>query len=100
MISSLLLVGVLTMGPHWTIMDLPYPDPDAPVAVGGAAVPAEVQINESIAAWVKKVAPHKKHEVFHLRVAGLKASATVTLPDRTWVVYLERKPDGWKVVEK
>ena len=42
MISSLLLVGVLTMGPHWTIMDLPYPDPDAPVAVGGAAAPAEV----------------------------------------------------------
>jgi hypothetical protein len=81
-------------------MDLPYPDVDAPASVGGAALPAEVQINESITAWVKRVAPNKKHEVFHLRIYGAKASATVTLPDKTWAIHLERKPEGWKVVEK
>ena len=67
-ISSLLLAGVLTMGPHWTIMDLPYPDVDAPASVGGAAAPADVQIKESITAWWKKVAPHNNHQVIHLRV--------------------------------
>lgn len=99
-ISSLLLAGVLTMGPHWNLMDLPYPDVDAPSAVGGAAAPAEVQIADSISSWVKKTAPGKKHEVFHLKIHGPKASATVTLPDRTWVIHLERKPEGWKVVER
>lgn len=99
-IGSLLLAGVLTMGPQWNLMDLPYPDVDAPAAVGGSAAPAEVQIGDSISAWVKKTAPGKKHEVFHLKILGPKASATVTLPDRTWVIHLERKPEGWKVVEK
>jgi hypothetical protein len=99
-ISSLLLAGVLTMGPHWNIMDLPYPDVDAPAAVGGTAAPAEVQIADSINAWVKKIAPGKKHEVSQLRILGAKASAAVNLPDRTWLIHLERKPEGWKVVEK
>jgi hypothetical protein len=99
-ISSLLLAGVLTMGPHWNIMDLPYPDVDAPVAVGGAAAPAEVQIADSITAWVKRNAPGKKHDVTQLKIFGAKASAQVNLPDRTWLVHLERRPEGWKIIEK
>lgn len=99
-IGSLLLAGVLTMGPHWNIMDLPYPDVDAPGAVGGAAAPAEVQINDSISAWVRRNAPGKKHEVTQLKIVGPKASAQVNLPDRTWLIHLERKAEGWKVVEK
>lgn len=99
-ISSLMLAGVLTMGPHWNIMDLPYPDVDAPAAVGSAAAPAEVQINDSISTWVKKNAPGKKHDVTQLKIFGAKASAQVNLPDRTWLIYLERKPEGWKIVEK
>jgi len=99
-ISTLLLAGVLTMGPHWNLMDLPYPDVDAPTAVGGAAAPAEVQINESIAGWVRRNAPGKRHEVTQLKILGARASAQVNLPDRTWLIHLERKPEGWKVVEK
>jgi hypothetical protein len=99
-IGSLLLAGVLTMGPHWNVMDLPYPDVDAPTAIGGAAVPAETQIADSIAAWVRKNAPGKKHEVTQLRILGGKASAQVNLPDKTWLIHLERKPEGWKVVER
>lgn len=99
-ISTLLLAGVLTMGPHWNLMDLPYMDVDAPAAVGGAAAPAEAQIADSIAAWVKKNAPGKKHDVAQLKISGAKASARVNLPDRSWVVHLERRPEGWKIVER
>ena len=99
-ISSLLLAGVLAMGPQWSIVDLPYPELEVPKATGGSTPSAEVQVGDSIAAWLRKAAPYRKHEVMHLRVVGSKATARVVFPERTWIIYLERIGEEWKVVDK
>jgi len=99
-ISGLLLAGVLAMGPQWTIIDLPYPEVKSSEAVGGYAQPEEARINESIAGWVARTAPGRKHEVTQLRIDGPRASARVILPDRTWLIRLQRVGGDWKVVER
>lgn len=99
-ISALLVAGVLAMGPQWSIVDLPYPDVKAADSMGGYVAPAEVQVSESIAVFVKKNAPGRKHEVTQLKVQGPKATARVILPDRTWLIRLERVGEEWKVVER
>ena len=44
-ISSLLLAGVLAMGPQWSIVDLPYPEVKAPDSMGGYVPSTEAQVN-------------------------------------------------------
>jgi len=99
-ISSLLLAGVLAMGPQWSIVDLPYPEVKAPDSMGGYTPSTETQVNESIAEWVKRTNPNRKHEVTQVRIDGPKASARIVFPDRTWLIRLERQGEEWKVVEK
>ena len=100
-ISSLLLAGVLAMGPQWSIVDLPYPEVKAAETMGGYTPSAEVQVNESISNWVKRHSPAgRKHEITQLRIEGPKASARVVFPDRTWLIRLERQGEEWRVVEK
>ena len=100
-ISSLLLAGVLAMGPQWSIVDLPYPEVKAPETMGGYTPSTEVQVNESISSWIKRNAPSgRKHEITQLRIEGPKASARVVFPDRTWLIRLERQGEEWRVVEK
>jgi len=100
-ISSLLLAGVLAMGPQWSIVDLPYPEVKAPETMGGYTPSTEVQINEAVATWIKRNAPAgRKHEITQLRIEGPKASARVVFPDRTWLIRLERKGEEWRVLEK
>lgn len=99
-ISSLLLVGVLAMGPQWSIVDLPYPEVKASDSMGGYTPSTETQVNETIAAWVKRNNPNRKHEVTQVRIEGPKASARIVFPDRTWLIRLERSGEEWKVVEK
>ena len=99
-ISSLLLAGVLAMGPQWSIVDLPYPEVKAPDSMGGYTPSTETQVNESIAEWVKRTSPNRKHEVTQVRIDGPKASARIVFPDRTWLIRLERQGEEWKVVEK
>jgi hypothetical protein len=99
-ISSLLVAGVLAMGPQWSIVDLPYPDVKAPESMGGYTPSTEVQVTETIANWVKKTSPGRKHEVTQLRIEGPKASARVLLPDKTWLLRLERVGEEWRVVER
>ena len=99
-ISTLLLAGVLAMGPQWSIVDLPYPEVKSPETMGGYVPSTEAQVNESIAGWVKRTKPGTKHEVTQVRIDGPKASARVVFPDRTWLIRLERSERGWQVVEK
>jgi len=100
-ISSLLLAGVLALGPQWSIVDLPYPEVKAPETMGGYTAPTEVQVNEAVTNWVKRHAPAgRKHEITQLRIEGPKASARVVFPDRTWLIRLERQGEEWRVVEK
>ena len=100
-ISGLLLAGVLAMGPQWSIVDLPYPEVRAPEASMGGYVPStEAQVSETIAAFVKRTNPNRKHEVTQVRIDGPKASARIVFPDRTWLIRLERSEQGWKVVER
>ena len=99
-ISGLLLAGVLAMGPQWSIVDLPYPEVKAPETMGGYTPSAEVQITDSIGAWVKRTSPGRKHEITQLRVEGPKASARIIFPDRTWLIRLERVGEEWRIVEK
>jgi len=100
-ISSLLLAGVLAMGPQWSIVDLPYPEVKASETMGGYTPSTEAQLNEAITSWVKRNSPAgRKHEITQLRIEGLKASARVVFPDRTWLIRLERQGEDWRVVEK
>ena len=99
-ISSLLLVGVLAMGPQWSIVDLPYPEVKAPDSMGGYTPSTEVQVNETIASWLKRTTPHRKHEITQVRIDGPKATARIVFADRTWLIRLERAGEEWKVVEK
>ncbi len=100
-ISSLLLAGVLAMGPQWSIVDLPYPEVKAPETMGGYTPSVEVQVSETITNWVKRhSAAGRKHEITQLRIEGPKASARVVFPDRTWLIRLERQGEEWRVVEK
>lgn len=99
-ISSLLLAGVLAMGPQWSIVDLPYPEVKSPESMGGYVPSTEVQVNETIANWVKRTKPGAKHEVTQVRIDGAKATARINFPDRTWQIRLERGEQGWKVIEK
>ena len=100
-ISSLLLVGVLAMGPQWSIVDLPYPEVKAPESMGGYVPSTETQVNETIANWVKRNGPAgRKHEVTQVRIDGPKATARIVFPDRTWQIRLERNEQGWRVIEK
>ncbi|HEX5130699.1 MAG TPA: hypothetical protein VFV90_13175 [Usitatibacter sp.] len=99
-ISSLLLAGVLAMGPQWSIVDLPYPEVKAPESMGGYVPSTETQVNETIASWVKRTSPGRKHEVTQVRIDGPKATARIVFPDRTWQIRLERDDKGWKVIEK
>jgi hypothetical protein len=100
-ISALLLAGVLAMGPQWSIVDLPYPEVKSPDSMGGYVPSTEVQVNETIANWVKRNKPTGvKHEVTQVRIDGGKATARINLPDRTWQIRLERGEQGWKVIEK
>ena len=100
-ISSLLLAGVLAMGPQWSIVDLPYPEVKAPETMGGYTPSAEVQVNEAVVNWVKRHGPTgRKHEITQLRIEGPKASARVVFPDRTWLIRLERQGEAWRVMEK
>jgi hypothetical protein len=100
-ISSLLLAGVLAMGPQWSIVDLPYPEVKAPETMGGYVPSTETQVNETIAAWVKRNSPAgRKHEVTQVRIDGPKATARIVFPDRTWQIRLERGEQGWRVIEK
>src|SRR5438128_6373222 len=100
-IGSWLLAGVLAMGPQWSIVDLPYPDVRTSESMGGSYTPPpEVQVSDSIAAWVKRTAPGRKHEITQLRIEGPTASARVLLPERTYLVRLERVGEEWRVVEK
>ena len=99
-ISSLLLAGVLAMGPQWSIVDLPYPEVKAPDSMGGYVPSTEAQVNETIANWVKRTSPGRKHDVTQVRIDGPKATARIVFPDRTWQIRLERDDKGWKVIEK
>jgi hypothetical protein len=99
-ISSLLLAGVLAMGPQWSIVDLPYPEVKAPESMGGYVPSTETQVNETIASFVKRTSPGRKHEVTQVRIDGPKATARIVFPDRTWQIRLERDEKGWKVIEK
>ena len=99
-ISGLLLAGVLAMGPQWSIVDLPYPEVRASESMGGYVPSTETQVNETIAGWIKRNSPGRKHEVTQVRIDGPKASARIVFPDRTWLIRLERSEQGWKVVEK
>ena len=99
-ISSLLLAGVLAMGPQWSIVDLPYPEVKAPDSMGGYVPSTEAQVNETIASFVKRTSPGRKHEVTQVRIDGPKATARIVFPDRTWQIRLERGEQGWRVIEK
>jgi hypothetical protein len=99
-ISVLLLAGVLAMGPQWSIVDLPYPEVRASDSMGGYVPSTETQVSETIASFVKRTNPGRKHEVTQVRIDGPKASARIVFPDRTWLIRLERSEQGWKVVEK
>lgn len=99
-ISSLLLAGVLAMGPQWSIVDLPYPEVSSPETMGGYTPSTETQVNDTIASWVKRTNPGRKHEVTQVRIDGPKASARVVFPDRTWLIRLERQGEAWKVLER
>jgi hypothetical protein len=99
-ISSLLLAGVLAMGPQWSIVDLPYPEVKAPDSMGGYVPSTEAQVNEAIASFVKRTSPGRKHDVTQVRIEGPKATARIVFPDRTWQIRLERDDKGWKVIEK
>jgi hypothetical protein len=99
-ISSLLLAGVLAMGPQWSIVDLPYPEVKAPESMGGYVPSTETQVNETIASFVKRTSPGRKHEVTQVRIDGPKATARIVFSDRTWQIRLERDEKGWKVIEK
>lgn len=99
-ISSLLLAGVLAMGPQWSIVDLPYPEVRAPDTMGGYSPSTEVQVGETIETWVKRTNPGRKHEVTQVRIDGPMASARIVFPDRTWLIRLERVGESWRVVEK
>ena len=100
-ISSLLLAGVLAMGPQWSIVDLPYPEVKSPETTGGYTPSTEVQVNETITNWVKRnSAVGRKHEITQLRIEGPKASARVVFHDRTWLIRLERQGEEWRVIEK
>lgn len=98
--SALVFAGVLAMGPQWSIADLPYPEVKAPETMGGYTPSTETQVNDTIASWVKRTSPGRKHEVTQVRIDGPKASARIVFPDRTWLIRLERAGEEWKVVEK
>jgi hypothetical protein len=99
-ISMLVFAGVLAMGPQWSIVDLPYPEVKASESMGGYMPSTETQVNDTIASWVKRTSPNRKHEVTQVRIDGPKASARIVFPDRTWLIRLERAGEEWKVVEK
>jgi hypothetical protein len=99
-ISMLVFAGVLAMGPQWSIVDLPYPEVKASESMGGYTPSTETQVNDTIASWVKRTSPNRKHEVTQVRIDGPKASARIVFPDRTWLIRLERAGEEWKVVEK
>ena len=99
-ISTLLLAGLLAMGPKWSIVDLPYPEVRAPETMGGYVPSTETQVNDTIAAFIKRTSPGRTHEVTQVRIDGPKASARIVFPDRTWMIRLERSEQGWKVIER
>lgn len=99
-ISGYVLAGVLAMGPQWVIVDLPYPDVNAAGTMGGSAPAPQTLVTESIAAFVRKANPGKKHEVTQLRIEGTHASARLVFTDRTWIVHLVNENGAWRVVEK
>jgi hypothetical protein len=102
-IGCWLAAGLLGMGAHWFPMaplDLPYPEVTASDGTVTHAQGPEAQVAESIAAWVKRTAPGRKHEVTEIKVEGTRATARVLVLDRASTLRLERVGEAWRVLEK
>jgi hypothetical protein len=68
--------------------------------MGGQSAAPEAQVADSIAAWARRTAPGRKHEVTELKIEGARATARVLVVERAWILKLERVGEDWKVLEK
>ena len=96
MLATLAFAALMTVGPDWAIVDLPYPEPQQ----GGTPTP-EQRVAEAAAEHLKARDPkrpaQRKLLMSNIRIEGNRAWVRVTDGDRTETVWLTLRDGAWKV---
>jgi hypothetical protein len=97
-LSSVVLAGLLAMGPQWAIIDLPYPEVTEMQSAGGAPS-AEAAVAGAALEYARARQPGtRKPEVSQVRIEGSRASAVLSFGNRTESVSLALLNGEWRVV--
>jgi hypothetical protein len=92
-IASFVVAGFLAMGPHWSLFDLPYPEVETAESV-------EARVFETLAGYARsRSAVLSKGDVAALRIEGPRATARLTMADRTETVHLQLLGERWQVIK-
>ena len=95
-LAAIVTATLLTVGPDWAIVDLPYPE----VRPGGTPTPEErvaEAVSEHVQARDPKRPANRRLLLSNLKIEGAKAVVRVTDGDRTETVSLALKDGVWKV---
>ena len=97
MLSAIVFATLMTIGPDWAIVDLPYPEVTKP----GEKPTPEQLVAQAAAEHVRSRDPKRPVErkllMSNLRIEGSRAWVRVTDGDRTDTVWLTLRDGVWKV---
>jgi hypothetical protein len=95
-LSAIVFGTLLTLGPDWAIIDLPYPE----VARQGVTPSVEDKVAQAVADHVHARDPKRPNRrllLSNLKITGEKAVVRVTDGDRTETMWLTQKDGAWRV---